>query len=441
MFVVSKGLAKMGMPRLGKTLGGIFVITLLISTITGGNMFQAWSVADITHQYFGVPQVAVGIVLSIVVGAVIIGGIKRIGAVAGRLVPFMCTMYLLAAFYVIAVNFGEIPGILVLIVTEAFSPTQAQGAFLGGTAGYALLWGMKRALFSSEAGQGSSPIAHAAAKTNEPVREGVVAGLEPFIDTIVVCTLTSLVILSTGVWNRGPDLMFIEPPQVIATGDSWTLSQTQVEATDSVDLHEGSDVFTIVESQTNKNTGLRLHRFSGTVHVEGTGEDAKYFINWTKSDTAKDTIKVVKKGAFYNYKGATLTAKAFDSVTPGLGKWLVSIAAWLFAVSTMISWSYYGEQGIVYLFGNRLVVPYKIVYCLLIIVASIPQLIATDAQLDNLTALGTGVMLWSNIPIMLIFSVIAMKTYHSYFRRLKAGEFHPHEAPPITDVVEGKDIE
>lgn len=441
MFVASKGLAKMGLPRLGKFIGGVFVVTLLISTVTGGNMFQAWSVADITHQYFGIPQEAVGIFLAVVVGAVIIGGIKRIGAVAGRLVPFMCTMYLLAALYVISIHIGDIPRLLMLIVSEAFNPTQAQGAFLGGTAGYALLWGMKRALFSSEAGQGSSPIAHSAAKTDEPVREGVVAGLEPFIDTIVVCTLTSLVILSTGVWNRGPDLVFLETPQVVAAGDSWTLTETPIEETDSVDLREGSEVFTIVESQINANTGLKLHRFGGNVHVEGEGHDATYSIIWTRSDTATDEIKVVKEGAFFNYKGATLTAKAFDSVSPGLGKWLVTVAAWLFAVSTMISWSYYGEQGVVYLFGNRLVIPYKIVYCLLIIVASMPRLIASDAQLDNLTALGTGVMLWSNIPIMLIFSVIAMKTYHSYFRRLKAGEFHPHKAPSITDVVEGKDVE
>ena len=441
MFVASHGMAKMGFPRLGKFIGGIFVVTLLISTVTGGNMFQAWNVADITHQYFGVPQIVVGIFLAVVVGAVILGGIKRIGAVAGRLVPFMCTMYLLAALYVIGIKFGHIPDMLRLIVTEAFNPSEAQGAFLGGTVGYALLWGMKRALFSSESGQGSSPIAHSAAKTDEPVREGVVAGIEPFIDTIVVCTLTSLVILSTGVWNRGPDVKFLQPPQVVAQGDSWTLAETPIEAEESPDLHEGSDVFTVVQAQRNDNTGLNLHRFDGKIHVEGKGEAAEYSIKWSKSDTAKGELEVIKEGAFYDYKGATLTAKAFDSVTPGLGKWLVSLAAWLFAVSTMISWSYYGEQGVVYLLGNKLVIPYKLLYCMLIIVASVPQLIASDAQLDNLTALGTGVMLWSNIPIMLIFSVVAMKAYHSYFRRLKAGEFHPHKAPLITDVIEGKDVE
>jgi AGCS family alanine or glycine:cation symporter len=151
----------------------------------------------------------------VLVGLVIIGGIKRIGAVAGRIVPFMCVIYVLAALYVLVVNFGEIPAMLGLIVKSGLPPflggesPSRQGAFLGGTFAYAAMWGVKRALFSSEAGQGSSPIAHSAAKTDEPVREGVVAGLEPFIDTIVVCTLTALVILSSGAYNRDAEASFV----------------------------------------------------------------------------------------------------------------------------------------------------------------------------------------------------------------------------------------
>jgi AGCS family alanine or glycine:cation symporter len=434
----------MNSAKLGAFIGGVFVITLLVSTITGGNMFQAWNVADITNAYFGVPQIATGIFLAVVVGAVIIGGIKRIGAVAGRLVPFMCVVYLLAALYVIVMRFDVIPEMLKLIVVEAFSPTEATGAFLGGTAGYALLWGMKRALFSSEAGQGSSPIAHSAAKTDEPVREGVVAGLEPFIDTIVVCTLTSLVILSTGIWNRGPDLDFTAPTAAVQTDGAWSLERSEVVPTNDASLIENAEVFTIVEAEVNPNTGKNLHRVMGRVEIEGEGENRRIFINWSASPTAQDAIAVhpeKTQGAWFNHQGATLTAKAFDSVNDGLGMWLITLAAWLFAVSTMISWSYYGEQGVVYLFGNRAVFPYKILYCLAIVIASVPALISTDAQLDNLTALGTGVMLWANIPIMLIFGAIAMRTYKDYFRRMKAGEDQPHAAPPIVDVVEGHDIE
>ncbi|MEC9372675.1 MAG: amino acid carrier protein, partial [Planctomycetota bacterium] len=244
MFVADKGFSKMGLGAIGKIIGGIFVVTLLISTITGGNMFQAWNVADITYEYFDVPQIATGILFAVLVGLVIIGGIKRIGAVAGRLVPLMCAIYILAALYVIAMNIGAVPGLLKLIVVEAFSPTDAAGAFLGGTAGYALLWGMKRALFSSEAGQGSSPIAHSAAKTDEPVREGVVAGLEPFIDTLVVCTITSLVILSTGIWNRDSDVKFANSPQVVQNAEGrWTLSRIEIDRPDDPEEAVGSEVF------------------------------------------------------------------------------------------------------------------------------------------------------------------------------------------------------
>ena len=442
MFVAHKGFANMGLPRVGKAIGGIFVVTLLISTITGGNMFQAWNVADITNAYFGVPQIATGIFLAAVVAAVIIGGIKRIGAVAGRLVPFMCVVYLLAALYVIIMRFDAIPDMLKLIVVEAFSPTEATGAFLGGTAGYALLWGMKRALFSSEAGQGSSPIAHSAAKTDEPVREGVVAGLEPFIDTIVVCTLTSLVILSTGIWNRGPDLEFASPTQAVQVDGTWTLERSEILPTDDDSLVGDAEVFTIVEAEVNDNTGKNLHRVMGRVEIEGEGENRRIFIAWSESPTATEAITPHVAGAWFNHQGATLTAKAFDSVTDGLGMWLISLAAWLFAISTMISWSYYGEQGVVYLFGDGAVFPYKILYCLAIVIASMPALIATDAQLDNLTALGTGVMLWANIPIMLIFGAVAMRTYKDYFRRMKAGlTDQPHEPPRIVDVIEGHDLD
>ena len=130
---------------------------------------------------------------------------------------------------------------------------------------------------------------------------------------------------------------------------------------------------------------------------------------------------------YANYLGAALTSHAFDRIQPGLGRWLVTIAAWLFALSTMISWSYYGEQGIVYLFGDRAVLPYKVIYCLLVIVAC-AGFITTDAALDTLTGFGTGVMLFANIPIMLLFGRMAMKEHHRYLKRLRSGEFAPQPA-------------
>ncbi|MEN7342022.1 MAG: amino acid carrier protein [Pseudomonadota bacterium] len=418
MWVVSRGLAELN-PKwagIGKTVGVIFCLTLLVSTATGGNMFQAWNVGEITEAYFGVPSLATGIILAIIVGAVIIGGIKRIGKVAGTLVPFMVVLYLLAGIWVLAVNFEKIPAMFGLIIHGAFNPQEATGAFLGGTVAYGFLIGMKRALFSNEAGQGSSPIAHSAAKTKEPVREGIVAGLEPFIDTIVVCTFTALIILSTGVWNRDAAGVLDVEPFVAKTGDGlWQVEPST--APDSDEFVVGENVYMIVEGDANPDTGNNLHKLQGTVAEDTTGK----IIEWAPFQSAGDP-RMTDLGVYPNYVGATMTAKAFDSVQPGLGMWLVTIASWLFAISTMISWSYYGEQGMVFLAGEKSVLPYKLVFCLLIIIATM-GLIETDVDLDNMTGVGTGVMLFANVPILWVLGYQAMRAYKAYVARLKAGEF------------------
>lgn len=451
MWVCKKGFARFhpALAPLGVVVGGIFCLTLLVSTVTGGNMFQAWNVADIGFSYFGIPQIVTGIVLTLGVGLVIVGGIRRIGDVAGKIVPLMCGLYLLAGMYVIATNLSEIPAMFALIFREAFAPSEAVGAFIGGTAGYGFLKGMQRALFSNEAGQGSAPIAHSAAKTDEPVREGVVAGLEPFIDTLVVCTLTALVILLSGMWSRQPALQFIggAPPitqSVRADGSlvpgEWQVAPALVEVEDegeaSGQLREGTAVFLVVEGGVNGQTGHTRHKVTGKL-TRANEEQWQVVFDPLATDRQPE---IAVDGVYFSFKGATLTAKAFDRALPGLGKFIVPLTALLFAFSTIISWSYYGEQGIVFLLGRRAVMPYRIVYCLLILVAT-SSLIRTENELDIVSTLGTGVMLWANIPIMLIFGPIAMKAYHDYFRRLKAGEFHPHANPPITDVVEGRDVE
>jgi alanine or glycine:cation symporter, AGCS family len=441
MWVASKGLARMN-PRLagvGTVVGGVFCVTLLISTATGGNMFQAWNVSEITRSYFGVPGIVSGILMALIVGVVIIGGIKRIGAVAGRLVPFMVALYMLAGSYVLIVHAADLPGILALIVRSAFGPTEAAGAFIGGTLGYAFLYGMKRALFSNEAGQGSSPIAHSAAKTSEPVREGIVAGLEPFIDTIVVCSFTALVILSTGVWNRAPDTEFVVPPAIEAVAPGvWTLESGPAPAPPegTPTWYDGESVYLIVHTDFNPRTGTDLYKVYGIVASTADGP----IISWRSFSSAAEP-RLSSRGIYVDYQGATLTARAFDEVTPGLGKWLVTLAAWLFAISTMISWSYYGEQGMIYLAGERSVLPYKFVFCMLIIVATV-GLVQTDRELDNLTGIGTGVMLFANIPIMWIFSRQAMAAYHDYIARLDSGQVGPgHKPPSIEDLVSGRDVE
>jgi len=439
MYVVSKGLAgrfpKFG--QAGKLLGGLFCITCLIMAATGGNMFQAWNVGTITETYFGVPSIATGIILAVIVGMVIIGGIKRIGAVTGRLVPIMVSLYLLAAIYVLIVNFAAIPAMFALIFKGAFSTLEASGAFIGGTMGYAFLFGMKRAIFSNEAGQGTSPIAHSAAKTREPVREGIVAGLEPFLDTIVVCTMTALVILSTGVWQRGAEAVLIDEPHFQQTSEGeWALKTTRITERYMESFVTGDNVFLVVHADSNPRSNNKMHRIGGNVVIARNGD---VMVEWEPiTSTVAPTIH--DEGIYVSYVGATLTARAFDSVVPGLGKWLLTLTVWMFAISTMIAYSYYGEQAMVYLAGEKSVMPYKIIYCLLAVVAT-AGFLETDAQLDNLTGLGTGVMLFVNVPIMWLFGAQAMRAYKDYIRRLEDGRMGPgHEPPSLEDLISGRDV-
>ena len=477
MFVVD-GLFKKAGGRLGATVGGLFCFTLVLSAITGGNMFQAWNVAAVTTQYFDIPglsdvektrffnpeTLAIGIALAVVVGLVIIGGIKRIGAVAGRLVPFMCVLYLLAGLLVLVLNIGALPGLVMLIIKYGlgFGDAPAGGAFLGGTIGYAAMWGIKRALFSSEAGQGSAPIAHAAAKCDEPVREGVVAGLEPFIDTLVVCTITALVILASGAWDRGPEAEFDEGSAITLSleDDVWHLATPPLPAKNAAS-HRINDipadepgwsvndpVFMLVRAQRSDDTGDVLHRLNGTVKR---GEAGDWIVRWDSFEAVRDegatlvAVTTVDRGIYVDYPGASLTAHAFDRTIPGLGKWLVVLAAWLFAISTMISWSYYGEQGVVYVFGKEGIVSmiavsfYRVTYTALVAVSTI-GFITTDAELDMWTTLGLGAMLVVNIPIMWLYGPQAMRAYHAYIAKLKRGEFEMHDAPSLGDLMSGRDV-
>ena len=440
MWVISKALADgpAWRQKLGKLIGALFCITLMVMVVTGGNMFQAWNVGNITSLYFGVPDIVTGIVLAVIVGLVILGGIHRIGRVAGALVPFMVIMYFVAAIYVLVAHASEIPAMFGLILRSAFSATEASGAFIGGTMGYAFLYGMKRAIFSNEAGQGTSPIAHSAAKTSEPVREAVVAGLEPFIDTIVVCTLTALVIIVTGTWNRPAEAVLPEEVRIVATAaGAWSLPEIPAPARIGSAWSGGENVYVIVKGTANRQSGNDLHRLAGNVTLAGSGGAV---IRWN-SLPGTEAPELHDRGIYVSYVGAALTAVAFDSVLPGLGRWVVTLAAWLFAISTMISYSYYAEQGIVYLAGERWVAPFKYVYCSLAIIATLGFL-KSDAELDNLSGLGTGLMLFVNIPVMWFMGHRAMRAWRDYMARLDSGQMGAGHAPPaLRDVISGHDID
>jgi AGCS family alanine or glycine:cation symporter len=419
MWVCKRGLAELS-PRLagvGAVLGGLFAVALIAFAITGGNMFQAWNAAEIARAYFGVPTWISGIAIAAMVGAVILGGIRRIGHIAGVLVPLMCGMYMIAGLYVLAVNIEQVPGIFALIFRSAFSPAEAGGAFIGATFGTAFIFGMKRALFSSEAGLGSAPIAHSAVKTPEPVTEGVVAGLEPFIDTLVVCTMTALVILISGVWNRGVAISWEQPPVIVEVAPgNWAPGSVDLPAGTADEIVAGDQVFVVTATA----DGSRAKLF-GTVSA---GAGGMRSIQW-RPQTASAAPQIVEPGIFADYPGSTLTAKAFDSAHAGLGKWMITLAVWAFAISTVITWSYYGEQGIVYLLGTRWVTAYRWTWCAAIVVTCL-GIIHTDAELDTLSTVALGFMLAVNLPIMLLLGNKAMAAYRDYFARLRRGELGHH---------------
>ena len=429
MWVAGSALKKMrpNLGWIGTVLAMMFSFTVMLSSGTGGNMFQAWNVADVTNEYFGVEGWISGAILTVIVASVLLGGIKRIGKVAGTLVPGMVLIYVIAGFYVLFANFGQIPEMFVLIVNSAFTATDATGAFVGGTVGSAFLFGMKRAIFSNEAGQGSSAIAHAAVKTDEPAREGLVGGMEPFIDTIVVCTFTALIILSTGVWNRAPDVTFDAQPGVGQTDAGWVFANTPL---NNDNWQDSEPVLMIVEAGENSSTGQKVHRVTGNVSATNSG----YVAVWQPLSTDTQP-KIVGGGLYKDYVGATLTAKAFDSVAPGLGKWLITIASWLFAISTIIAWGYYGEQGAVYMWGSKSAMPYRLIYCSLTFIATLGH-IKTSADLDNMTGIGLGVIIYANLPICWIFGYQAMRAYRNYLERLKSGRMGPYyPTPSIEEMI------
>lgn len=423
--------------QVGRWLGAFFCGTMLVSTITGGNIFQSWNVAEMLQTNFGIGQMYTSAALAVIVGLVIVGGIQRIGQVAGLLVPLMVVLYVSASLVVLVMHAADIPACLALVVRSAFTPNEAAGAFLGAGVWFGFEVGLKRALFSNEAGQGSAPIAHSAARTDEPAREGVIGGLEPFIDTLVICTLTALVILVTHTWDRPPTgEMPTEAAIVVVAEEGEAAADTvqvvlqgagSVQTAPDAGWQNQDRVFAVVRMQSPDGETATHAAIRGRVTGASADEPSLREVTWEPLAIRRDALtgspQLRDGGVFRELDGAPLTGLAYDSVFPGLGKWLISIAALLFAISTMISWSYYGEQGIHFLVGNRGVLPYKLVF--LLAAAFAPWIAQSRDALLVITDLGTGLMLWGNIPILLLFSGLAVRHFNAYIRRWRAGEFEP----------------
>ena len=317
---------ELGMGKAFKPLAIAFAFFCICASLGSANMFQTNQVASIMNGQFGISPLLVGIVMSLGTAVVIIGGVKRIAQVTDKLVPFMALIYIGGAIVVLVSHFSEIPALLGMIFTDAFTGTAVIGGFGGAIFKEVLVQGVRRACFSNEAGLGSAAIAHSAASTNEPIREGLVASLGPFIDTVVICTMTALVILISGQW----------------TGD---------------------------------------------------------------------------------LNGVSLTAAAFDSAIPGFGQYFVPIAVLLFAYSTLVSWSYYGERAVDYLMGEKAIFYYKMIFCLSAVIGAVWK---NQAVLE-FSDITLGLMVIPNIIALLVLFPKVRTASKDYFARLKAGQFKTYK--------------
>ncbi|GAC28295.1 alanine/glycine:cation symporter family protein [Brumicola pallidula] len=355
-----------------KWLAVAFAIATVISSFGTGNLPQSNGIATSMESTFGFSPVVVGGVLSILLGLVILGGITRIAAVTSRIVPVMALIYIIGAFAVIFANIENVGPAFASVISDAFTGSAAAGGFLGATLAYAFNRGVNRGLFSNEAGQGSAPIAHAAAKTKEPVSEGMVSILEPFIDTIIICTLTGLVILSSGVWKEKHQNIFDRSDMTFMAGQ---YDESNSEDTNKLFLHlnneEGDEVTNFTgeiqvlngTATTGGFTLMNSRSFAENV-TYSVGETDFPFTGTLKVDNGalvKPSIIVEGKSLVHS---ANLTAIAFTRGYFGeFGKYIVSIGLLLFAFSTAIAWSYYGDRAMTYLLGPRSVMPYRVIYC------------------------------------------------------------------------------
>ncbi len=359
-----------------KWLAVFFAVATVISSLGSGNLPQSNNIANGMAATFGVPEWITGAVLAALLFMVIVGGVTRIVKVAERVVPFMAVVYFFGAIAVIAVNLPQVVPSFIVIFQDAFTGSAATGGFLGASFAYAFNRGVNRGLFSNEAGQGSAPIAHAAAKADEPVSEGMVSILEPFLDTIIICTLTGLVILSSGVWTEKIDNKFQRFDMHYLEGNYSEQREQDREALFAYLNFGESDVvsfdgeLTVVDGRTTDGGFTVLHNRSIAEDVRYTSDGEPFTGSLTIVDgKLENKVTVTGRSLVHSVQ---LTTEAFGRGLLGdYGKYIVSVTLVLFAFTTAVAWSYYGDRAMTYLFGIKSVLPYRIFYVLGFFLAAI----------------------------------------------------------------------
>ena len=349
-----------------KWLAAIFAFATILSSFGTGNMPQINSISTSVYATFGIEQWITGLVLAIILGFVIIGGIKRIVKVTDKLVPAMAIVYIIGVLGVILYNWENLLPSINAIFGGVIDGGAATGGFLGATFAFAFNRGVNRGLFSNEAGQGSAPIAHAAAKAHEPISEGMVAILEPFIDTVVICTLTGLAIVTSGVWNEKHENTFQYAS--IKVLDKEYDMDNKVDAEDlfrytvnekKIGLYSGD--LNVIEGKIQNHISI-LHSRSIAEKMIVSLNNKPYTGNiLIKNGDFKDTQYTIRGMSLLN--SAPLTIEAFKRSYFGIaGEYIITIGLLLFAFSTAIAWSYYGGRAVTYLFGVKYVVYYRVIY-------------------------------------------------------------------------------
>lgn len=365
MYYMEKGLN-------AKWLAILFAIATVLSSFGTGNLPQINSIAAGLQSTFSLEPIITASVLSVLLALVIIGGITRIAKVAAAIVPTMAAIYLIGAFAVIIPNIANIAPSFVSIFADAFTGSAAAGGFLGATFAYAFDRGVNRGLYSNEAGQGSAPIAHAAARTDEPADEGMVSILEPFIDTIVICTITGLVILSSGVWKdkfenefQRADMTFVAGSYAESNPEDVTQLFAFLNGDESSAASFSGEIALVdgVAADNNQDfTLLSSRSFAEDVVYTRDGEPITGQLAVTDGRLDDTNVEVTGRSLLHS---VPLTTMAY---TQGLfgqyGQYIVSIGLMLFAFSTAIAWSYYGDRAMTYLLGPKSVLPYRVVYVL-----------------------------------------------------------------------------
>lgn len=414
MYVMDRGLK-------WKPLAIMFACAAALSSFGSGSMPQVNNMAQVMQSTFGVEEMVTGGIASVLLAFVIIGGVTRIAGFAAKVVPAMALLYLIGALAVILYNLENVIPSFVSIFADAFNGSSALGGFLGATFAFAFNRGVNRGLFSNEAGQGSSAIAHASAITEEPVSEGMVSLLEPFIDTIMICTLTGLVILSSGVW--------IEKHQNTFQASDFSIIQGAYSDQDADDKEE-------LFKHLNFLDGAIIEEFTGDIDVVD-GKMTTATVTVLNARSVAEEVLFVKDGPYTGklaiadgdlvdtavqvsgkslIHSASLTSIAFTKSYFGeYGKYIVAIALTLFAFSTAVAWSYYGDQAITYLFGVKGVLPYRCLYIVGFFVASF----ADTTVIWTFAAITVALMTLPNVICMFMMRKEVKEMVDEYAEKIK----------------------